>query len=120
MKVEINAIGFAMTDALEEYTRRRLRFALGTQSQYLKCVVVRLSDINGPRGGHDKSCHIQIVLPGFPDLVVEDTATDLYIAISRAAARANRSVTRRLKRRQTRSAGISPSVYRLRDEVQQG
>ena len=37
---------------------------------------MRLSDINGPRGGADKRCHLQVVLAGLPDVVVEDIEAD--------------------------------------------
>ncbi|MDX1696059.1 MAG: HPF/RaiA family ribosome-associated protein [Ketobacteraceae bacterium] len=103
MKTEVNAIGFTLTEALEQYVDRRIRFALGTYSNYLKCVIVRLSDVNGPRGGHDKCCQIQCILPGLADVVVEDTTADLYLTINRAASRANRSVARQIKRRQSRA-----------------
>ena len=36
-------------------------------------VAVRLSDINGPKGGLDKHCHLQLRLRGLPDIVVKDT-----------------------------------------------
>ena len=65
--------------------------------------MVRLSDINGPRGGADKCCHIQVVLPQLPDVVIEDTEVDLYAAIDRAADRAGRTVDRRLARHRDRA-----------------
>ena len=63
---------------------------------------MRLSDINGPRGGADKCCHIQVVLPHLPDVVIEDIEMDLYAAIDRAADRAGRTVGRRLTRQRDR------------------
>ena len=65
----------------------------------IKCVVVRLSDTNGPRGGNDKCCRIQVVVPGHSDVLVEDTESDLYTAIDRATDRVSRTVARRLDRR---------------------
>ena len=70
-------------------------------SGHVNRVVVRLSDINGPRGGADKRCHIQVVLAGIPDVVVEDTEVDLYTAIDRATDRARRTVFRRVDRQLT-------------------
>jgi ribosome-associated translation inhibitor RaiA len=68
---------------------------------------MRLSDINGPRGGVDKCCRLQVVLDGLPDVVVEDIETDLYVAIDRAASRAGRTSRRRLTRwrEKARTAG---------------
>jgi len=60
--------------------------------------VVRLSDINGPRGGNDKRCRIKVPLAGRQDVVIEDTEADLYVAIDRAADRTERALARRLER----------------------
>jgi ribosome-associated translation inhibitor RaiA len=79
-----------MTDALRSHAERRLRFALPPCDHHIQRVVMRLSDINGPRGGADKRCHLQVVLAGLPDAVIEDIEDDLYIAIDRATDRAGR------------------------------
>jgi len=98
MLIEIQARDFSLTPALQSHIERRLSFALGTQHDHIKRILVRLSDINGPRGGNDKRCQIQIKLPRLKDVVIEDTEADLYIAINRAADRASRTVKRRLAR----------------------
>jgi ribosome-associated translation inhibitor RaiA len=59
---------------------------------------VQLSDINGPRGGIDKRCQIEVQLKGTPNVVIEDVEADLYAAIDRAAERVGRTVARRLSR----------------------
>lgn len=98
MRIEIKASGFELTDGLREHTVRRLHFALGWANHDVHAVNVRLSDINGPRGGKDKHCHIQVPFPGTRNIVIEDTESDLYVAIDRAAERAERAVVRRLER----------------------
>ena len=60
---------------------------------------VRLSDENGPRGGLDMRCSMVLVLPGMPDLVIEDTRDDIYRAIDYAADRLGRNLARRLERK---------------------
>jgi ribosomal subunit interface protein len=99
MRINIQTSGFKLTDGLREHTERRLRFALSWAVYEVRKVVVRLSDINGPRGGDDKRCCIQIPISGRPDIVVEDTESDLYAAIDRAVNRVERSVARRLERK---------------------
>jgi len=101
MKIDIQTRKFSLTDALGDYTKRRLRSALTCSDDYIQRVVVRLSDINGPRGGTDKHCHLQIVLAGLPDVIIEDTETDLYVAIDRATGRAGRTVVRKIDRYHT-------------------
>jgi putative sigma-54 modulation protein len=102
MHIDIQARNFPLTDALRSHTERRLGFALSARYNHIQRVVVRLSDINGPRGGSDKCCRIQVSLPKLPDVVVEDTEANLYTAIDRAADRAGRTVGRRLVRKRIR------------------
>jgi ribosomal subunit interface protein len=98
MQIDVQALDFQLTPALREHTERRLRFALGWAESRLVRLVVRLSDLNGPRGGVDKRCQLHLKLTAAPPIVIEDTETDLYAAINRAADRAGRTVARRLDR----------------------
>lgn len=98
MQIEIVARDFPLTEAMRAYVTRRLDFSLSARHRHIKCVVVRLGDNNGPRGGSDKCCGIQVVVPGHADIVVQDTESDLYAAIDRATDRASRTVARRLDR----------------------
>jgi putative sigma-54 modulation protein len=98
MHIDLQARNFSLTDALRSHVKRRLGSALCTRNEHIQRVNVRLSDINGPRGGEDKRCHIQVVLPQLPDVVIEYTDEDMYSAIDRAADRAGRTVGRRLTR----------------------
>jgi len=99
MQIEIHARNFSLTQALRSHIETRLGFALSTRYDQIRRILVRLSDVNGPRGGNDKRCQIQVSLPGQADVVIEDTQTNLYAAISRAADRASRTVTRRIGRK---------------------
>ena len=98
MQIDIQSRGFALTDALREYAERRLRFALARVGDRIRRVRVRLADVNGPRGGIDKACSIQVTLNGLASVMTEDTEADLYLAIDRAAARTGRSVARLVAR----------------------
>lgn len=99
MRVTIQTNGFEMTSALRAYTEQRLATALGWAREHMRKLVVWLSDINGPRGGVDKRCKIQVKLGGGREIIIEDTEADLYAAIDRAADRADRAVVRRVERK---------------------
>lgn len=98
MNIHIQAQGFDLTEGIREHTRKRLQFTLGWARHEVRSITVYLSDVNGPRGGHDKRCRIQIPIVGSRDVVIEDVEDDLYVAISRAAERTERTMTRRLER----------------------
>lgn len=111
MQIDIQALNFPLTQALRDYVIRRLGFSLSSRDDHILRVMVRLSDINGPRGGEDKCCHIQVVLPQLTDVVIEDTEADMYTAIDRAADRAGRTVGRRVARHRDRDR--TSSLHRL-------
>jgi ribosome-associated translation inhibitor RaiA len=101
MHIDIITDPFSLTDALRYHAERRLSYALNCRGDHIQRVVMRLSDINGPRGGNDKRCHLHIMLAGLPDVIIHDTEADLYVAINRAADRAGRTVRRKINRQQT-------------------
>jgi len=118
VQINIQALGFPLTDALRERVKRRMGFALGGRDEHIQRIEVRLLDINGPKGGKDMCCQIHVVLGGMPDVVIKDVETDLYVAIDRAFDRAGRSVARQLSRRTT-SATRSDFRHLAISELQQ-
>lgn len=110
MQMDIQSQGFTLTDSLRDYLKKRLAYALNHGDEYISRVTVRLSDINGPRGGADKRCFIEVRLKQQPAVVIEDTEADLYVAIDRAAERAGRTLTRRLGRQRSFAPGKAESA----------
>ncbi len=98
MRIDIQARGFPLTAPLLDHTERRLRFALTRTSNRITRVVVRLGDTNGPRGGADKFCRMQVFLEHAPPVLIEDAGADLYAVIDRMAERAGRNVAKRVDR----------------------
>lgn len=97
MRIEMKARGFTLTQGLRAHVEQRLQFALSRFQDRLRWVTVRLSDINGPKGGVDKLCQLQLCVQGLPDIVIKDTEADLYVAVDRAAERAGRMLRRHLQ-----------------------
>ena len=98
MRIDIKGSGFPITTALMDHTERRLRFALTRSSDRIVRVAVLVGDSNGPRGGEDKFCRIQIHLKRAPQVLIEDIGAELYAVIDRAAERAGRNVAKRVDR----------------------
>jgi ribosomal subunit interface protein len=98
MRIDMKARGFALTQGLRAHVEQRLQFALNRFQDRLTWVAVRLSDVNGPKGGVDKLCQLQLCVHGLPDIIVKDTEADLYVAVDRAAERAGRMLQRHLRR----------------------
>jgi ribosomal subunit interface protein len=98
MHIDIHTHGFSLTPGLREHVEKRLAYALSHAGDSIMRLTVRLSDINGPRGGDDKRCLIEARLKQTPAVVIEDVQADLYVAIDRAAERTGRTLARRLAR----------------------
>ena len=98
MRIQVQARGFSVTEALRDQAERRLRFALGSLAGQIRSVNVLLDDQNGPRGGVDKRCKLRVVLDTQPAVVIEHLESDVYVAIDRASERASRTLARRLQR----------------------
>lgn len=98
MNLQIQSKDFILTDGLRHHVAWRLAYALNHGQDVVSRVVVSLSDINGPRGGIDKNCTIEVRLKGADDLFVEDVQSDMYVAIDRASERIGRALDRRLAR----------------------
>ena len=71
MTIDIRFRGLANSEFLRAHIVRRIHFQLRRLGKALGAVVVRLSDVNGPRGGVDKRCQVMLVRPGQPPLTIE-------------------------------------------------
>jgi len=102
MQIDIQTRPFTLSEPLRYYSERRIRFALTRFEDHIQRVSMWLSDVNGPRGGKDKHCRLQIVLAGTNDVLIEDTQLNLHVAINRSLERAGRSLVRKLDRQRSR------------------
>lgn len=102
MRIEIQSGNVRITKKLMMFLRKRIEFALGRFQDRIQTVQVRLSDINGPKGGVDKRCQIQLSLPAQKDVVVTTKAHRLDVAIAKTAARSAQALSRALGKRRSR------------------
>lgn len=85
---------------LRDLAIRRARFVMRRLSWLVPRARICLSDDNGPRGGVDKRCQIELSTQQGGVLVVTTVARDWRTALDGALARAARAVVRRLRRSQ--------------------
>jgi len=99
--MNLYASDFRMTEPIELRVKRGLLGAVGRLRDSVTAAVVRLRDVNGPRGGVDKACRIVVRVRGRGTSVAEAVDRDLYAAIDAAVAKLGRSMRRRSRRRRT-------------------
>lgn len=89
---------------LRELAVRRVRFVMRRLTWLVPRAKVQLSDVNGPRGGVDKRCQIELKTESAGTVVITSVARDWRSALDSALARAARVIVRawRRGREQTR------------------
>ncbi|MFN5348939.1 MAG: HPF/RaiA family ribosome-associated protein [Polaromonas sp.] len=92
---------------LHTLAERRVRRTLKRLAWLVPRVRVNLSDINGPRGGIDKRCQVELITHGGKPVVVTSVAKDWFSALQSALARASRSLLHMWQRsRQPRPSSL--------------
>jgi len=99
MHIDLSTPNLSSSPALESHVRRRLGYAVGHMAHRIKSADVRVSDVNGPRGGVDKRCHVRIELHPRGTVVLTERCSDVYRAVDRASGRLKKAVLRALERR---------------------
>jgi len=79
---------------LRELAVRRVRFVMRRLTWLVPRAEVHLSDVNGPRGGVDKRCQVELRTDGAGPVVITAVARDWRSALDNALARAARMVMR--------------------------
>jgi ribosome-associated translation inhibitor RaiA len=83
---------------LRDFTERRVRFVLRRLGWLVPRAEVQMSDVNGPRGGIDKRCQVQLKTDSAGSVVVASVANDWRTALDNALARAARLLMRLWRR----------------------
>lgn len=79
---------------LRQLAITRLQFVLRRVRWLVPRATVRLSDLNGPRGGVDKRCVVELDTDGKGKVVIQAVARDWRSALDDALARAARALLR--------------------------
>lgn len=82
----------------QQRTADRLRRALGRLHGLVARIKVRLDDINGPAGGVDKRCSIEILVHGSNPVAVSATARSWQDSVEAVASRIRQRVVLQLHR----------------------
>ncbi len=85
----------------EEHQReaeRSLEFAVNRHKDRIDRILLSLTDVNGPRGGEDKLCHITAEMRGANPVIIEERGFNMFAVIRRASRRLGYRIGRRLHR----------------------
>lgn len=94
----IRSASAAAPETLRTYAERRIAFALRRYEHRARRVLVRLSDINGPRRGIDSRCSITLQMHDGRHIDVEAVTAWPFASITLAAKRLNETLRRELEK----------------------
>ncbi len=95
---------------MRELSTARVRFALRRLKALVPRAKVQFSDVNGPRGGVDKRCQVELKTASAGTVVIASLARDWRTALDRSLGRATRVLTRSLQRSQKPARGRSAKL----------
>ena len=90
---------------MRDLSVERVRFTLRRLSAVVSRAKVQFSDINGPRGGVDKRCQIELSTEATGTLVIATLAQDWRTALDLSLRRAARAVKRGVQSKHKPSRG---------------
>jgi hypothetical protein len=82
----------------QQRTANSLRQALGRLHGLVARVKVRLDDVNGPAGGVDKRCKVELLVQGRGPVAISATARTWQESVDAVAPRLRQSVVLQLRR----------------------
>lgn len=91
---------------LRELARSRLKASLQRLASRVPRVTVQLSDVNGPRGGVDKLCVLELQTAGAGRVIVRSLASEWRTAFDDALGRALQLLARLLHRQPRRATPL--------------
>ena len=93
---------------LRPLAERRVRHALRSLAWLAPRAHIHMSDINGPLGGIDKRCQVELVTKNMKSVVITSIARDWFTALQSALARATRALLQNWQR--ARKVRTAPSL----------
>jgi hypothetical protein len=97
MKVDVRFRGLDRSPSLIAYVVRRAQLRFSHFNGAIHLVVIRIGDVNGPKGGADKRCQVTIRGPALGTISVVDQSADAHSAVDLVLERAARAAGRNIE-----------------------
>ena len=104
MHIDVRSKNLDLTPELRAHAERSLEAALGRFGSHIAQVRLAVADVNGPKGGIDKTCRVQVKGESGWEVIVTQEDADAFAVIDRAGQRAGQAVARLLDRAREEAA----------------
>jgi putative sigma-54 modulation protein len=99
--LDVRTRGFDLTASMYRHAVDHIAAKVVTHARAISAITVRLEDVNGPKGGLDKRCRVELLIAGAGPIIVDETDQDAYAAMDLAGERLKKVVGRVLEQRQS-------------------
>lgn len=99
MKIDVTMQQACSDNEISCQVARRVRFALSRFGSAIRIIIIRITDVNGPKGGLDTRCVVSVKFASAGEVVVQGQAKDAFSALNYCLPRVGRTITRNLERR---------------------
>ena len=99
MKIDIRIQGIEADQKLRHHALHRLDHCFRRFGAEVHRVTASFVDMNGPKGGVDIRCRVQVRGPRLGTIMLESRRHDPYVALADLVERTQRAVRRPLERR---------------------
>jgi hypothetical protein len=87
MEIEIRFLGMEPSESLKDHALARAHAHFSRFGHDVRKLVVRINDVNGPKGGIDKRCVVTAMVLRFGAVSVTDISSNTYAAVDAALQR---------------------------------
>ena len=108
MKLDIKTNSITIDPELHQFIARIAVAAFDSHGERVERLQIQLDEVAEPRGGKDRSCLAEVIMPGGQKVITQIMDSDLRVAIHRAIDRAGWTTARWLQRRQREAAAYLP------------
>lgn len=109
MEIVIHGSHVTIPDRTKAAITKRVETSFKRLADHISRVHVTLGDINGPKGGVDKTCRVQAEGFEFPPIVADERDSVLTAAINRAVAKVKNNLARQIERRRDKRLHVLQS-----------
>lgn len=87
MQMQLRVVGVEVSSSFRSEVLARVERQLQRFMHEIESVVIRIEDLNGPKGGVDKRCRVTLRGKGFTSLTLEDRSQSARAALDLALDR---------------------------------
>lgn len=107
MQLIIHSTNISLSQQVRRRLASQLDGAFSRTGNLIQRVTLTVKDINGPKGGRDKQCKLELSLAGLPAILVEATQDSLLKSFNHVVRRARNILVRKMKKSQQFRAYLS-------------